>query len=182
MYNFSPLTKKTKEIEEWLKKELVGVRTSRATPALLDGVMVDSYGAKVPINQLGTVSIEDARTLRVTLWDASAQKEVEKAISSANLGLAVSADDRGVRVSFPALTAERRAAILKTAKEKLEQARISLRTARDEVWKDIQAKEKEGGMGEDEKFRLKTEMQKIVDQSAKTLEDAFGRKEKEINS
>lgn len=179
-YTFTDLKTKTKGIEEWLKKEFSQLRTGRATPAVLDSVLVESYGAKVPVTQIGNISTEDAKTLRISPWDKSQSKEVEKAIVASNLGLSVVSDDSGVRVIFPELTEDRRKAIVKIAKEKLEEARVSMRTIRDHVWKDIQNKEKEGGMGEDEKFRLKDEMQKIIDASSKTLDDHFVRKEKEI--
>ena len=109
-------------------------------------------------------------------------KEIEKAITIANLGLSVSADDQGVRARFPELTSERRSQLMKVAKEKLENARINMRKVRDEVIKDIEAKEKEGGMGEDEKFRLKKELDKMSEAENKKLQDAFDRKEREINS
>lgn len=181
-YNFIKHKENLKGVEEWLKKELSQVRTGRANPALLDSVQVESYGARVPINQVGNIVAEDPRTLRVTPWDHSQIKDIEKAIMAANLGVAVGADDKGVRVSFPELTTERRESILKIAKKKLEEAKVSLRTERDRVWNDIQAKEKEGGMGEDEKFRLKAEMQKMVDEMQKKLEEHMTKKEKEIMS
>lgn len=182
MFNFSKFDQKGKAVEEWLEKELGGIRTSRATPAILDGVLVESYGAKLPINQIGSITSQDARTLFVTPWDTGAIKEVEKAIMAANLGLSVSAVDTGVRVSFPELTSERRAALIKVAKEKFEDARVSVRKLRDEIQKEIEAAEKAGGMGEDEKFRLKAELQKLTDALNKKLQDSVERKEKEISA
>lgn len=181
-YNFLKFNQKGKAIEEWLAKELSGIRTSRATPAILDGVLVESYGAKLPINQLGSIASQDARTLFITPWDTSSIKEIEKAITAASLGLSVSAVDIGVRVSFPELTSERRVALIKTAKDKFEDARISVRKLRDETQSDIETAEKAGGMGEDEKFRLKAELQKLVDALNKKLQDSVERKEKEISS
>ena len=181
-YNFNSFKQKTKDIEEWLKKEFAQVRTGRAAPALLDGVLVESYGARVPINQVGSVSAEDARTLRISLWDASHAKEVEKSIIAANLGVSVSVDDKGVRVFFPELTSERRAILTKLAKEKLEAGRVNIRQERDRTSKEIEAAEKKEGMGEDEKFRLKAELQKIVDETNKRLDELYAKKEKEISS
>jgi ribosome recycling factor len=181
-YDFNPFKKKIKDIEEWLKKEQTQIRTGRATPTLLDNVKVESYGSMVNINQVGSMSTEDARTLRISIWDASQVKDVEKAIIAANLGVAVAVDDKGIRVSFPELTSERRTSLVKIAKEKLEQAKISVRKLREEVWTDIQAKEKQGGMGEDEKIRFKNDMEKIVQEANKSLDDLAARKEKEIMS
>lgn len=179
-YNFSKLTEHAKTVYEWLTRELGGLRSGRAAPAVLDGVLVESYGAKMPIKHLASISIEDPRTLRISPFDATVGKEIEKAITLANLGLSVSSDDRGVRVSFPELTSERRTGLLKVAKEKLEAARINLRKLRDEAQKDIEAKEKEGGMGEDEKFRLKKELDKMMEAENKKLQEAMERKEREM--
>lgn len=179
-FTFSKFNQQAKEVDAWLAKELGGVRTSRATPAILDGILVESYGAKVPISQVGAIGSQDARTLFITPWDAGSIKEIEKAIVAGNLGLSVAAVDTGVRISFPELTAERRAALVKLMKEKIEHARVSLRKHRDEAIKEIDAAEKAGGMGEDEKFRLKAELQKLVDVANKKLSEQGERKEKEI--
>ncbi len=181
-YNFSRFNAESKKIEEWLSKEFAGIRTSRATPAILDGVMVESYGSRMPVKQVANISGEDARTLRIAPWDASQIKEIEKAIVTSNLGLSVSIDDKGLRVAFPSLTEDRRKSLIKLSKEKLEEAKISVRKLRDEAWKDIEATEKKGGMGEDEKFRLKKEMEKMVEALNKKLMEAEERKEKEILS
>jgi ribosome recycling factor len=179
-YDFLKLKTKIKETEDWLKKELMSIRTGMASPQLLDNVMVESYGQRMPLNQIGSVSIADPKSLLVTPWDASQVKAVEKAITVANLGVSLKTDEKGVRVFFPELTSERREMLMKIAKEKMEQAKITLRTVRDEVVKDIEAKEKEGGMGEDDKFRFKGEMQKFVDAGNAALEAVFVKKEKEI--
>jgi ribosome recycling factor len=179
-YDFKPFEKKIGEIGERLKKELSGVRTGRAGPAILDGVMVESYGTHLPINQVANVGVEDARTLRIVPWDQSQAKEIEKAITNASLGVSVGSDDKGVRVFFPELTGERRVALVKLAKERVEEARAALRVARDEVWSHIQKEEREGSMPEDDKFRAKDEMQKKVDAANQSFDEALERKEKEI--
>lgn len=180
-YDFKAFEGRIKEIEEHVAKELGGVRTGRATPAILDGVTIESYGTRMPVHQLATISVEDPRSLRIVPWDMSNAKEIEKAITMANLGLSVGMDERGVRVFFPELTSERRASLLKLAKEKVEEARASLRQARDEVWSDIQEKERAGEMPEDDKFRAKDDMQKRVDAANKNFDDMLERKEKEIS-
>ena len=179
-YDFNPLKKKIKDVEEWLKKEQSQIRTGRATPSLLDGVAAEVYGTRTPLNQLGSMTTEDPRTLRITLWDSSQSKDVEKAIIAADLGVSTAVDDKGIRVSFPELSGERRTSLIKILKERLEQARVSLRKVRDDVWGDIQAKEKEGGMSEDEKFRFKADMEKFIKEANALLDDLAARKEKEI--
>ncbi len=179
-YDFKPFEKKITEITERLGRELSGIRTGRATPLILDGVQVESYGTRMNLNQVANISVEDARTLRVAPWDASQAKEIEKAITVANLGVSVGADEKGVRVFFPDLTSERRVALVKLAKERIEEARTSLRHERDEVWSDIQKKERDGDIPEDDKFRFKDEMQKRVDAANASFDEALERKEKEI--
>ncbi len=181
-YDFKAFDGKLAETKEWLTREFSAVRTGRATPALLDMVQVESYGSRVPLIQVGSVGNEDARTLRITLWDKGQIKAVEKAITDANLGVGVSSDDKGVRVTFPELTSDRRVQLMKLAKAKLEEARVAVRKARDEVMKEIDAQEKEGDIGEDEKFRLKEEVQKKVDGANKGLDEMIARKESEIES
>lgn len=179
-YDFTKLKNKIKETEDWMKKEYTGIRTGMASPQLLDNVMVESYGQRLPINQVGSVSIADPKSLLVTPWDISQVKAVEKAITLANLGVSLKTDEKGVRIFFPDLTSERRELLMKVAKEKLEHGKITIRNIREEVWSDIQTKEKEGGMSEDERFRFKGEMQKLVDAGNKMLEEIFTKKEKEI--
>jgi ribosome recycling factor len=179
-YDFSQFKKKIKDVEEWLKKEQSQIRTGRATPALLDSVAVEAYGSKMPLNQIGSIANEDPRTLRISVWDQSLIRNAERAIVAANLGVSVAVDEKGIRVSFPELTGERRQGVLKMAKEKLEDARITIRKLREDIWIDIQKKEKEGDMGEDDKFRFKEDMEKIVKDAQQLLEDLHERKEKEI--
>lgn len=179
-YDFSQSKSRAQDVDAWLGKEYQTIRTGQATPALLDGVMVESYGAKMPINQVANVGVEDARTIRITPWDASQIKEIESAITVADLGVSVTVDGQGLRVIFPELTSERREQLVKLAKSKLEEARVSLRGVREDTWSDIQAQEKDGRLSEDEKFRAKDEMQKIVDEVNKKLDERLAAKESEI--
>ena len=181
-YNFTPFKTALKTAEDHLKNEFSSIRTGRASPQLLDSISVESYGSYMPINQVASVLTEDARTLRVAPWDQSQVKAIEKALVAANLGISVAVDDKGIRVFFPELTAERRVSLLKIAKDRLEDARVSVRNERDKIWKDIQDQEKEGDMGEDEKFRAKDEMQKLVDESNKNFDSFFSKKDQEIQS
>jgi ribosome recycling factor len=180
-YNSKNFVARGEEVVKWLEREFSGIRTGRATPALLDMVQVESYGARMPIQQIGSVSVEDARTLRISVWDQNAVKGVEKAITEADLGVSVVADSSGVRVIFPELTSERRAQLLKLAKAKHEESRVSLRGARDEAVKEIDALEKAKEMSQDEKFAAKEDIQKKVDTFNATLNNLLELKEKEIS-
>jgi len=179
-YDFSKLDGQIKETDEWLARELSGVRTGRATPALLDGVKPEAYGARTPMTQLANVSVEDAHTLRVIPWDKSLLKDIEKGIVEADLGVGVSTDDQGLRISFPELTGERRTQLAKIAKDKTEQARVALRSHRTEAIKEIEASEKAGGVSKDEIAREKEEVQKRIDAGNDALAKHLEKKEKEI--
>lgn len=179
-YDFSKLKTNIKETEEWLTRELSGVRTGRATPTLLDGVKPEAYGTRTPLRELASVSVEDARTLRVIPWDKSLTKVIEKGVTDADLGVGVATDDQGLRISFPELTSERRAQLSKIASDKTEQAKVTLRSHRTDALKALDAAEKVGGMGKDEFARLKVELQKLIDTGNEALQKVLQRKEDEI--
>lgn len=181
-YDLNPLKKQLSGAEEWLKKEFTQIRTGMASPAILDSVKVEIFGAPMGIKELASVLIEGARTLRISPWDKGQTKEIEKAITIANLGLSVVVDDQGLRVMFPELTADRRKDFAKLAKDKLEEAKRQIRGHRDVVVKDLQIKEKAGGYGKDDIFRLKNDVQKLVDEMNKKLDEHYARKEKEVLS
>lgn len=181
-YDFTDIDQKLQAAHEWLVREYKGVRTGRATPAILDSVGVSAYGSIVPLKQVASVSVEDARSLRITPFDPSLAKDIERAISAANLGVGTSSDGTGVRVTFPELTTERRQELVKVAKHKLEEARAAVRVARDEGKKEILESEKEGGMSEDDKFRFMEELQKKTDEANAELERTFDSKEKEMTN
>lgn len=181
-YDFKNLDGKLVAAKEWLLREFQGLRTGRAVPAILDGISVQAYGSMMPLKQVATIGVEDARSLRVQAFDQSIIKDIERAITQADLGVGIGSDASGVRVTFPELTGERREQLIKLAKGKLEEARTTVRLAREEAWKEIQDTEKEGGMGEDEKFRLKDEMQKKIDDANAELQKVFDKKEAEMQS
>jgi ribosome recycling factor len=179
-YEFGALEKKLAEVKEWLSREYQSLRTGRAAPSLLDGVQVDAYGSRMPLKQVANIGIEGARSLMVAPFDGSLLKEVEKGIVSANLGVGTAVSGSAVRITFPELTGERRQELVKAAKAKLEEARVAVRSARDESWGAIQDQEREGTIREDEKFRLKDELQKKIDDANDALEALFEKKEKEV--
>lgn len=173
-------SERAQDVERWLEREYLGIRSGQATPGLLDGVKVQSYGALVSLNQIGSVTVEDARTLRVSTWDTSQISAVETAIRDADLGLSVVTDSSGLRIIFPELTSERRTQLLKLAKQKLEDARVSLRSARDDAMKELDKQEKSGELSEDEKFTKKESIQKVVDSTNRSLDAHYQKKEVEI--
>ena len=173
-YNFSNFKNELKKVEEFLAKEYNQLNIGRASPMILDGVSVESYGSYVPLKNVASVSIEDPKTLRIAPWDKNQVKDIEKAIVGANLGLSVATDDSGIRVIFPQLTTETRQKLVKVLKEKMEESRITVRREREGVLKDLDT------LTEDEKFAGKTELQKIIDEANTALEAIFQKKEKEV--
>lgn len=178
-YDFKGLAQQIKETEEWLGREMSGVRTGRATPTLLDGIKPEAYGTRTALRELANISVEDARTLRVIPYDPSIVKVIEKGITDADLGVGVSTDDQGLRVTFPELTAERRTQLVKIAGQKTEDARTTLRGHRAEAMKEIDALEKEG-MQKDQAKRDRDEVQKLIDAGNEALAATLKKKETEI--
>ncbi len=176
MYSFSNFQSELKKVEEWLSKEYSQLHTGRAAPALLDGVQVEQYGTHQPLKNVASISIEDPKTLRVIPWDKGLIKEIERGFHNMQLGFSLAVDDQGIRVIIPQLTTERRAQLVKIAKDKLEDARIRLRQVREDTLTDM----KGAKLPEDAEFRAKDELQKLVDAGNKSLEALFSKKEQEI--
>ena len=181
-YDLTPLKKGVEETKGWLQGELAALRTGRATPALLDGVSLEVYGSRMKLKEVAAIAVQDARTLYVTPYDASHVKAIEKAITVADLGISAGADERGVRASFPELTAERREQLVKLLKSKLEESRVALRGKRTEHMSAVEKLEKDGAMGEDEMRRTKDAIQKAIDEGNKSLEAIADKKETELQS
>ena len=173
-YNTQSFKLELKKIEEWLSKEYSQVHTGRATPLVLDSIMVESYGSYMSIKNLAGVTIEDPKTLRIAPWDKTQVKAIENAIRNSDLGLSVLSDSDGIRVIFPMLTTENRMKLIKILKEKLEEARISVRKMRQEEI------DKLDDLPEDDKKRGKEDIQKAVDESNSNLEVIFNKKEIDI--
>jgi len=175
-YNLEIAKNLFKKASDWLSSEYASLHTGRATPIVLDGINIESYGSYQPVKNLASINIEDPKTLRVVPWDKSHTKEIEKAIQVANIGLSVSTDDQGLRVIFPIQTEENRLKMVKVLKDKLEDARITIRKEREVVLSDM----KDALLPEDEMFRTKDLLQKIVDDANNELLALFEKKEKDV--
>lgn len=178
MADLSKLKTGIAQVDTWLHGELQALRTGRASPALLDGVQVEVYGSRMKLSQVASLTVEDARSIYIAPWDKGQLKPIEKAIMLADLGVGVGSDDKGVRVSFPELTGERRQQLIKLVRSKLEEARVSLKGERTKAMAEIE----EGEMGEDETRRAKDEAQKLIDEGNKKLEELAAKKEQELAS
>lgn len=162
------------------KQELAGIRANRPNPKIIEDISVEYVGERLPIKQLGTINVAPPRELHVTVWDAQALAPAAKAIEAANLGLSVAVSGSMIRVTLPMLSAERRAELVKIAKRVAETSRISIRGARDEANKKIEAAEKAKTISEDARFSLKKKVQETVDKTNKEIETALAQKVKEI--
>jgi ribosome recycling factor len=165
---------------EALKHDLSGLRTGRASIALLDTIHVEVYGANMPLNQVATVSVPEARMLSVQVWDRSNVQPVEKAIRSAGLGLNPITDGQMIRLPIPELTEERRKELAKLVGQYAEKAKIAVRNVRRDGMEHLKADEKNHQISEDERKRLEVEVQKLTDDTIKEIDVAAEAKEKEI--
>ena len=165
-----------------LKQELGGLRTGRASPHLVDPIHVEAYGSHMPMNQVATVSVPEARLISIQVWDASVVKAVEKAIRDSNLGLNPSVEGQVVRIRIPELNQERRQELVKIAHKYAEAARVAVRHVRRDGLDHLKKLQKDGHVSEDEIKRHEGEVQKATDQAIADIDQTLAGKEKEIMS
>jgi ribosome recycling factor len=165
---------------EALKHDLGGLRTGRASTALLDPINVEVYGSHMPLNQVATVSAPEPRMLTVQVWDRSNVQPVEKAIRSAGLGLNPVTDGQLVRLPIPDLTEERRKELAKLVGQYAEKARVAVRNVRRDGMEHVKQDERKHDISEDERKRLEHEIQKLTDETIKEIDELAQSKEKEI--
>ncbi|MDU4092827.1 MAG: ribosome recycling factor [Pantoea sp.] len=165
---------------EAFKNNIGKVRTGRASPALLDGIVVEYYGTPTPLRQLANVTVEDSRTLKINVFDRSLSQAVEKAIMSSDLGLNPSSAGTDIRVPLPALTEERRKDLIKVVRGEAEQGRVSVRNVRRDANDKVKALLKDKAIGEDEERRAQDDIQKMTDAYIKKVDAALAEKETEL--
>ena len=179
-YDKADIERRMNGAVESLKGDLGGLRTGRASTSLLDPVTVEVYGAKMPLNQVATVSVPEPRMISVQVWDKSNVGPVEKAIRSAGLGLNPINDGQNLRLPIPDLTEERRKELAKLAGQYSEKAKIAVRNVRRDGMDALKADEKKGVFSEDERKRLEGEVQKLTDATTADIDSVSAAKEKEI--
>jgi ribosome recycling factor len=179
-FELNDLERRMRGAIDTLKKEFGGLRTGRASIHLLDPVVVNVYGARMPINQVATVSTPDARTISVQVWDKSTVSAVEKAIREANLGLNPVTEGALIRLPIPALNAERRQELVKIAHKYAESARVAVRNVRREGMEVLKKLDKDGQMSEDEHHKNSTKVQELTDKLIKEIDQTLVAKENEI--
>jgi ribosome recycling factor len=179
-YNKDEMSRRMKGVVTTLKGEFAGLRTGRASPALLDPVTVDAYGNQMHISQLGTVSAPESRLLTVQVWDRSMVKAVDKAVRDAGLGLNPQVDGQLLRIPIPELNEERRKELAKLAHKYAEQGRIAVRNVRRDGMELLKKLEKDHKIGQDEHHKLGDELQKLTDAHIKEIDQMLQGKEQEI--
>jgi len=172
-------TRMEKSVEAF-KNQISKIRTGRASPSILDGIMVEYYGAATPLRQLASITVEDSRTLKINVFDRSLSPAVEKAIMSSDLGLNPSSAGSDIRVPLPALTEERRKDLIKVVRGEAEQGRVSVRNVRRDANDKIKALLKDKEISEDEERRAQDDVQKMTDAYIKLVDAALADKEKEL--
>ncbi len=165
---------------EALRREFAGLRTGRATPGLLDTVVVEAYESQMPLNQLASINVPEARMLSVQVWDKSMVKAVEKAILNAGLGLNPAVDGQNVRVPIPELNEERREELTRVAAKFAEQARVAVRNVRRDGMDILKRMEKNGDISQDDQHLWGDEIQFITDEHTAKIDDTLAAKQHDI--
>jgi ribosome recycling factor len=163
-----------------LKEELSGVRTGRATPALLSRLSVDYYGTQVPIQQLASFSVPEPRTLVIQPFDRNAISAMEKAIQASDIGITPSNDGQVIRLNFPPLTEERRTELIKVVHHRGEEGRVAVRNVRRHAKEELEKLEREGAISEDDLVRSEKDLQKLTDTHVSLIDEVIAHKEQEL--
>ena len=184
MTDFNEIKKDTSErmekTLETLRADFGGLRAGRAHASLLDNIMVEAYGNLSPISQVGTISVPDARTLSVSVWDKGLAKSVEKALRESDLGLNPVSDGQLIRIPIPPLSEERRKELVKVAGKYTEQTKVAIRNIRRDALDDVKKLKKDNLISEDDEKKYGNEIQKLTDESIKKIDDMLSQKEKDI--
>ncbi len=163
-----------------LKNELLKIRTDRATPSLVEDIVIDSYSQRLPLKQVAAISCPGQRQILIQPWDKNMVKDIVSAIHKSKTDLSPVPEEGAVRISLPSLTEEYRKKLMKILSEKREEARVELKRLREKALKEIQEKAKTGEIREDDKFKGKDELQEIIDKYNKEVDEMIERREKEI--
>ena len=166
---------------DFLRNDISALRTGRATTALVEDLVVDSYGSKQPLKAVGTISVPDSKTVVVEPWDKSQLQNIETAVRNSSLGINPVNNGTQIIIAMPELTSERRQELIKVLHQKLENAKISIRKVREEIRDEIEKAEKDKDIGEDEKYKLQEELDKITKEYNDKIKAIGEEKEKEIN-
>lgn len=181
-FDSNDLERRMRAAIDTLKREFGGLRTGRASVALLDPVQVEIYGQRMPLNQVGTVSVPEPKTISVQVWDKAAVSAVDRAIREANLGLNPIVDGTMLRLPLPPLTKERRQELVKLAHKYAEQAKVAVRNVRRDGMEKLKQLEKKGSISKDEQHKWSSDVQQLTDNIIKDIDEVLATKDKEINT
>ncbi|KPJ54950.1 ribosome recycling factor [Parcubacteria bacterium DG_72] len=186
MQDYKEIVKRIKpeldKVMVFLERELAKVRTGRASASLVEDIIVDCFGSKLPLKQLAAISSSEPKQIVIQPWDKSYVESIEKAISNSSLGLSPVVDKDVIRITLPPMSDEYRKSLLRMLSEKQEEARKTIRHWRGEAWEEVQEKTKQGEIREDDKFRAKDELQKLVDEYSEKIDKLGEKKKKEIEN
>lgn len=168
------------EVVNHYTEEIAKIRTGRANAGMVENLMVDYYGSRSPLKQIASINTPEPRTILIQPWDKGSLVYIEAAIRESDMGFNPNNDGQVIRINIPALNEERRVELVKFLNKKTEESKIAVRTVREDIWKSIQDMEKDGAIGEDDKFQGKDHLQKVVDEYNAKLEVLREKKEKDI--
>jgi len=178
--DYKPIEEKMKKTISVLKENLAGMRAGRANPAILDRITVDYYGVPTPINQIGNISVPEARIILIQPWDIKTLKEIEKAIQKSDIGINPSNDGKVIRLVFPPLTEERRKELTKVVKKEGEESKVAIRAIRRDAIEHFKLKKKNGEMTEDDLKDAEKDMQNLTDKYISEIDKVVEAKDREI--
>jgi len=179
--DFKQFDNKAQEAKEWLESELDKIRSGRVSGSILTDISVSVYGSQTPLEQLASIGNEGPRTLRIDVYDAGQIDAVEKAIQKADLGASIAKDDSGLRLNFPEMTEKNREEAMQRAKDKREDARVSLRKARESMINDIDAAENDGDISEDEAYGMKETLEEKMQETKDSLDQMVADKRESLS-
>lgn len=165
---------------DFYKNDIASIRTGRATPAIVEDILVDAYGQKMRIKELASIVAPEPRSLVIQPWDKGVVEAISGAIRKSEIGLNPVVDGQTIRLNIPSLTEERRKEFIKLLKQKTEESRVKLRRIREEIWDKVQAMERDHEIREDDKFKAKEDLQKMVDEYNRRIEELENKKENEL--
>jgi ribosome recycling factor len=180
--NLAEFTKDFDAVVEFFKTDITGLRTGRASSAIVENVMVEAYGTHQPLKATASISVADAKTLNIEPWDKGLLGAIEKGLRDSGLGINPVNDGRLIRLSLPELTSERRQELVKVLHQRIEQAKISIRKVREDVREMIAQEEKDKSITEDDKYSLQEELEKMVKEYNETVKELGEAKEKDITT
>ena len=171
---------KFKQAIEYLRNDLATLRTSRATPALVENIVIEAYGSKMSLRELATISAPSPKQILVEPWDKSIVKSIEKGLAESDLGMPIESLGDTLRINLPELSQERREEILKLLHQKLEDTRISVRNIREKIWDEIQDLKKSGEISEDDLYKAKDKLQEVIEKYYKEIDELGEKKGEEV--